>query len=306
MYNLLVTYGNHTWDGRPYNFPAGRIFTEYTVDPLKAKFLPFSYEIAEQVKRYPTLFAYEQAMDAGPTRVGWITSVSIRATEVRLEYVFEELIPPLPNNLLGEHERQLDIGNMEVFRTHWALKDVDLFSVLIEEEFIPDDLMQKVQRGSRLFNSIHEPAAPAAEIRPTVFRIPSVPIDPRLVSIMMPFGPGFDPVHEALRNAVEALGYRCQRADDIWEESEVIQDIVALIHRSKVVICDFSERNTNVFYEAGIAHTIGRPVIPVTQSRRDIPFDLQHHRYIEYLNNAEGLRTLTEKLLGRLKTLMSR
>jgi hypothetical protein len=48
--------------------------------------------------------------------------------------------------------------------------------------------------------------------------------------------------------------------------------------RSRVVICDCTGRNPNVFYEIGIAHTLGREVILITQNPEDIPFDLRHLR----------------------------
>jgi hypothetical protein len=34
-----------------------------------------------------------------------------------------------------------------------------------------------------------------------------------------------------------------------------------------------------------------------------VPFDLRHHRFIQYLNNGEGLQTLQKKLISRLCTL---
>jgi hypothetical protein len=43
------------------------------------------------------------------------------------------------------------------------------------------------------------------------------------------------------------------------------------IDRSKAVICDCPNRNSNVFYEIGIAHTLGREVILITQIDADIP-----------------------------------
>ena len=58
-----------------------------------------------------------------------------------------------------------------------------------------------------------------------------------------------------------------------------------------------------MFYEAGIAHTLGKHVIPITQSEHDIPFDLQHHRYIKYLNNSEGITELQRALSSRIATL---
>jgi hypothetical protein len=143
------------------------------------------------------------------------------------------------------------------------------------------------------------------EIRPTVFRVPRELINPRLVSVMMPFNVTMRPVYEAIQLACAELGLDCNRADNVWEASEVIQDIFSLIYRSRVVVCDFTNRNPNVFYEAGIAHTLGRAVLPITQNPQDIPFDLQHHRYVRYLNNGEGLTQLATEIKPRLRTLTS-
>ena len=81
------------------------------------------------------------------------------------------------------------------------------------------------------------------------------------------------------------------------------QDVFSLIYRSEVVICDFSGSNPNVYYEAGIAHTLGRPVVPLTQVQEHVTFDLRHHRFIQYLNNQEGLQDLEPKLESRLSRL---
>jgi hypothetical protein len=129
-------------------------------------------------------------------------------------------------------------------------------------------------------------------------------IEPELASAMMPFDVGFNDVYAAIQLAAQNAGLRCRRADDIWENPAIIQDVVSLIDRSRVVICDCSGRNPNVFYEAGIAHTLGREVILVTQSEQDIPFDLRHLRYIRYLNNAEGRAALTASLQGRMETIL--
>ncbi len=80
--------------------------------------------------------------------------------------------------------------------------------------------------------------------------------------------------------------------------------MVSLIDRSRVVICDCTGRNPNVFYEAGIAHTLGREVILITQSEHDVPFDLRHLRYVRYLNNAEGRRALIAALQNRMQTIL--
>lgn len=137
---------------------------------------------------------------------------------------------------------------------------------------------------------------------PSVFAVPERGIENDLVAVMMPFA-GFGPVYDAIKLAVAGAELRCVRADDIWENSILIQDVFSLIFRSHIVVCDFSGRNPNVMYEAGIAHTLGKHVVPVTQSADDIPFDLRHHRYLGYLNNGEGRTKLQHELTERLKTL---
>jgi len=139
---------------------------------------------------------------------------------------------------------------------------------------------------------------------PSVFSVPEKPINPNLVSVRMPFKMEYDKVLEIIKAACHDVGMPCQRVDDIWNNSAIIQDIFELIYCSSIVIVDFSGKNPNVFYEAGIAHTLGKNVIPITQSIEDIPFDMRHHRSIQYLNNNEGLLKLKTHLETKIKALI--
>ncbi|EKD25985.1 MAG: hypothetical protein ACD_79C01416G0001 [uncultured bacterium] len=123
---------------------------------------------------------------------------------------------------------------------------------------------------------------------PNIFEVPDAPVDNDLISVMMPFQLDLLPVYETIECAAKLAKFDCKRANDIWENSTVIQDIFSLIFKSYIVVCDFTGKNPNVFYEAGIAHTLGKHVVPITQSDQDIPFDLKHHRFAKYLNNNEG------------------
>lgn len=140
---------------------------------------------------------------------------------------------------------------------------------------------------------------------PTVFEVPTEPTNDLLVSAMMPFDLAFASVYSAIEAAAGNAGLSVLRADNIWKHTAVVQDIFSLIFRSRIVVCDFTGKNPNVFYEAGIAHTLGKHVVPITQHADDIPFDLRHHRYCQYLNNAEGLDQLTRTLTDRFRTLSS-
>ena len=138
---------------------------------------------------------------------------------------------------------------------------------------------------------------------PSVFRVPAEGVAQDLVAVMMPFASHFDTVFDSIKAACLEARLRCQRADDIWKDSTIIQDIFHLIFTSNIVIVDFSEKNPNVMYETGIAHTLGKQVVPITQSMDDVPFDLKQHRVLKYLPNRELSRLRTE-LTCRLLTII--
>jgi integrase len=139
-------------------------------------------------------------------------------------------------------------------------------------------------------------------IAPRVFRVPKASQSRDAVAVMMQMSPAFNRVYEAIRDACEETGFKCQRADDIWQESTIIQDIFNLIHRSHVVIVDFTGKNGNVLYETGIAHALGRHVVPISQDLEDVPFDIKHHRVLKYSGGTdEGLTQLSQTLAARLR-----
>lgn len=166
---------------------------------------------------------------------------------------------------------------------------------------ISDYIVQKYPSAREGVNVSSRPI-PGREIyfTPSVFEVPAQGVDQTLVAVMTPFAAEYREVYEAIQSAAAFHGLNCRRVDDIWEHAILIQDIFSLIFRSYVVVCDFSGRNPNVFYETGIAHTLGKHVIPITQSSGDVPFDLRHHRYILYHNNGEGRAKLQQQLQRRL------
>lgn len=151
----------------------------------------------------------------------------------------------------------------------------------------------------------HYISAKPAEIKitfaPSVFEIPNTPVEHDLISVMMPFDVSLSPVYQTIKGSCVDTKYRILRADDIWENSTIIQDIFSLIYRSSIVIADFTGKNPNVMYETGIAHTLGKLVIPISQSIDDVPFDMRHHRVLTYYPNKEGLEDLLKKLNSKIK-----
>ena len=206
--------------------------------------------------------------------VGHINMVRLSGHDLYLEIILDEEVPSFKNSMMYANRIDLDINNFS--RNHWAVKDVDLYRFLLQN------------------------VRPRRQ-RPKVFQIPEhEEIITSLASAMMPFNSKFTAVYNSICLAAEGVNLRCRRADNIWENPAIIQDVVTLIDRSQVVICDCTERNPNVFYEIGIAHTLGREVILITQNEDDVPFDLRHLRYILYNDTDEGLIALTEDLKKRM------
>jgi hypothetical protein len=67
------------------------------------------------------------------------------------------------------------------------------------------------------------------------------------------------------------------------------------------IIADCTGRNPNVFYEIGIAHTIGKQVILLSQDVEDVPADLRYYRYLLYTPTESGQEELQEKLSQTVK-----
>jgi hypothetical protein len=218
---------------------------------------------------------------------------------------------------LGVLTNALDLveGHYRLLRSlDWGDKDYDgnVLDVVIgmlqrdpsNEAVIEKYLDEHFEGGGENISTAVGGDARRVYFRPSVFGVPEGAAQRDLVAVMMPFTVEFDPVYEVLRNALVQLGMRALRVKDIWNHSTIIQDIFELIWSSHIVICDFSQRNANVFYETGIAHTLGKHVIPITQSAGDVPFDLTHHRYLAYLNNIEGRTALAAGICERVRTLM--
>lgn len=148
------------------------------------------------------------------------------------------------------------------------------------------------------------PSEKLVTFKPSIFHVPSKPQNPNLVSVMMPFDAAFKETYQAIKQVTDYMKLECLRADDIWNNSTFMQDIFDLIFCAKVVVVDFTGRNPNVMYETGIAHTLGKTVIPITQSFGDIPSDLGHHRALLYLPNEQGYRDFCNELYKRLKTIV--
>ncbi len=277
MFNLIMISSD--WNSNSNQIAVSRVF-EHTDAHITEQYQQNGDIFLDRLMSLPCLFMQEGRKNQ-IAHVGHIFNARVLSGNVVFDFRFDADVPTLENNMIYSNRMELDMStDFEFHRNHWAVKNIDLYRFLLQ------NIRPRRQN-------------------PSVFKIGEHEnIDPALVSAMMPFDAAFTSVYNSIRLAAEQVQLRCRRADDIWENASIIQDVVSLIDRSRVVVCDCTGKNPNVFYEVGIAHTLGREVILITQNEGDIPFDVGHLRHIKYLNNTEGLEALKEALQARMQTLL--
>lgn len=102
--------------------------------------------------------------------------------------------------------------------------------------------------------------------------------------VVMPFASELEYVYRTIQAAVEHAGLQCVRGDERTISRPIIDDIRADIATADLVIVDFTGKNPNVYYEAGLADAWRKRWIVIAQSTDDLAFDVRHVRTILYSN----------------------
>lgn len=125
--------------------------------------------------------------------------------------------------------------------------------------------------------------------------------------VVMPFGDEeLEVVYEDFIKPVVENGCRlnCERGDDVFGSNVVMHDILSSIRAADIVLADLTRKNANVFYEVGICHALGKPVLLLAQSIDDVPFDLRHRRVLLYDYTPRGCKKLELDLKPNLLAML--
>jgi len=116
------------------------------------------------------------------------------------------------------------------------------------------------------------------------------------VFVIMRFSDEFRDMYElGIKPAAESAGALCERVDEQMFTQNILDRIYKQIQRADFIVAEMTGRNANVFYEAGFAHGVGKPIIFVTKSADDIPFDLRHYPHVVYGDRIAVLKKELEK-----------
>ena len=197
-------------------------------------------------------------------------------------------------------ERDLALKNVFGFKFRRSVLDFDddqkeTAIDQIASKYIKDEIMN-LEKLSRI-----------VKINP-IFQGREFLINEQLVFVLSPFTEPFNTIYaDHIRPSIESLrGLRCLRADDIYDNRPIIEDIWRCTNEARILISELTGRNANVFYETGIAHTIGKEVILITQSMDDVPFDLRHLRCIVYEYTPRGIKNFEDNLKNTVLSILAR
>ena len=174
--------------------------------------------------------------------------------------------------------RALDTSNLVIFKETKEENHTELHCTLLGNAYkaVDSNFGEKVEvnSSSYLNSAFGEP-------------------DPNYVYdlvVLMPFEPKLKPIYDDhIKRVANELHLSVARADEFFSQKSVMSEIWSIIALTSIVIADCTNKNPNVFYEIGIAHAIGKPVILITQNSDDVPFDLKHIRYIQYDYTPRGM-----------------
>jgi hypothetical protein len=130
----------------------------------------------------------------------------------------------------------------------------------------------------------------------------------KLCFVIMPFGGRFDELYQTTyAPAIQDLGLTPLRADEIYDNQPIIQDIDQSIRAATLILADVTGRNPNVNYELGAAHALKKEVVITTSDPADVPSDYRHIRYLIYNMERPGWdRYLAKEIQKTMRNILQR
>lgn len=129
------------------------------------------------------------------------------------------------------------------------------------------------------------------------------------IFMIMPFRERFNAIYtDVVQPVVAELNLTIKRGDEFSStRGSIMAEVWAAINACRFVVVETTEINANVYYELGIAHTLGKPAILLTQTKNvdELPFDIRHLRFLVYEDSIDGANDLKAALKRSIIWLMN-
>lgn len=129
------------------------------------------------------------------------------------------------------------------------------------------------------------------------------------IFMITPFRDGYNDIYQrVIVPTIQDLNLTIKRGDEFNSvNGQIMGEVWAALNACRLVIVETTEINANVYYELGIAHTLGKPAILITQGKEieDFPFDIRHLRFTVYETTDDGLTALEQNLRDSIIRIMN-
>jgi hypothetical protein len=309
---------------RPFRSLVGELQMPFHGGPLTTSIVKMHGDLRHEEHVIVTREDYEKYLDTYPVIATHLSALLITKTALFVGYSLSDPdfthVRQVVRSRLGKFERMayvLEFKAPEEPATDRLAENLHLITLRVEPGQSRDTLLAAFFREVQMSIDVRE-AERFRAARPDVFEdVPAGTLEvasrssdasPLLTSssnlcfVMMPFRPQTDDLYRSLiKPAVEQQGLVALRADEIVTMGSITEQIRVAIQQSRLCVADVSGRNPNVLYEVGIAHTLGKPTVLLTQDVGDVPFDLREIRHIEYrLEALEAARASLERSIQHI------
>ncbi|MGO9097338.1 MAG: sensor histidine kinase [Bryobacteraceae bacterium] len=122
--------------------------------------------------------------------------------------------------------------------------------------------------------------------------------------LALPYSSGFQRIRKAVETGVEKANFRAVALDKQPVRFGSLREaLLGELARADCVVADLTDRNSNVFYELGLAQAMGKGLFLLVESSavETVPFDFRGTQLLAYERTPDGLSELAGRLTGSLR-----
>jgi hypothetical protein len=116
-------------------------FLEYTEEHIKEEFEALDYTVINKLKKIPVLFATEH--EQTETKIGKITDIKAFSNSIHIYFKIDSKKNPLIRGTLKDPALKINFDGYELYRSHWAIKEVDFYKFYQERE---SSLLKQIEK----------------------------------------------------------------------------------------------------------------------------------------------------------------
>lgn len=125
-------------------------------------------------------------------------------------------------------------------------------------------------------------------------------VDNHLVFYLTSYSQIYESTYLTCKDVCKELSLILLRGDEIETTGDILSQTIRYIVKSSLIIANIDGKNPNVFYELGIAHTLGKKVMLISKRDSDSPFDIRQNRTLFFSNDSE-LEVLLPESIKKFK-----